>query len=274
MTTINLTLKKSATKSNIPIEAEIISPDNFFEKDLTEIGHLSVWRGNKELTISQVFTISGDHIKGGEIKDLKIILKGDLSKYKRIGQKMSEGLIDIKGSVGMHLGTQMAGGKIIVQEDADDFAGANMKGGEMHILGNAGHYLGGSVRGDWRGMSNGKIRVEGNIGNECGVWMRKGVIEIGGTVNLFLGIHMHNGLIVVDGDVEGRAGAEMTGGIIVIKGKLKKNLPSFEFVGKKKDIEIEKYGTIAGSFLEFKGDFAERKQGSMFLLESKNIHLL
>jgi len=274
MANINLTLKKSATKSNIPIEAEIISPDNFIDKDLMEISRLSVWRGNKELTINQVFTISGDHVKGGEIKNLKIILKGDLSKIKRIGQKMSDGLIDIKGSVGMHLGTQMAGGKIIVQENAGDFAGANMKGGEMHIFGNAGHYLGGSVRGDWRGMSNGKIRVEGNIGNECGVWMRKGVIEIGGNVNLFLGIHMHNGIIVVDGDVEGRAGAEMTGGIIVIKGKLKKNLPSFEFVGKKKGLEIEKYGIIADSFLEFKGDFAERKQGSMFLLESKNTHLL
>ena len=274
MAIINLTLKKSALKSNIPIEAEIISPDNFFEKDLSEISQLSIWRGNKELTISQVFTISGDHVKGGEIKDLQIILKGDLSKFKRIGQNMSEGLIDIKGSIGMHLGTQMSGGKIIVQENADDFAGANMKGGEMYILGNAGHYLGGSVRGDWRGMSNGKIRVEGNIGNECGVWMRKGIIEIGGNVNLFLGIHMHNGLIIVDGDVEERAGAEMTGGIIVIKGKLKKNLPSFEFVGKKNDIEIENYGIITGSYLEFKGDFAERKQGSMFLLESKNTHLL
>ncbi|MCG3252538.1 MAG: formylmethanofuran dehydrogenase subunit C [Candidatus Heimdallarchaeota archaeon] len=274
MTTVNLTLKKSATKSNIPIEAEIISPDNFFDKDLTEISQLSIWRGNKELTINQVFTISGNHVKGGEISDLKIILNGDLSKFKRIGQKMSEGLIDIKGSIGMHLGTHMTGGKIIVQENTDDFAGANMKGGEIHILGNAGHYLGGSVRGDWRGMSNGKIRVEGNIGNECGVWMRKGIIEIGGNVNLFLGIHMHNGLIVVDGDVEERAGAEMTGGIIVINGKLKKNLPSFEFVRKKEDIEIENYGIIAGNYLEFKGDFAERKQGSMFLLESKNTHLL
>ena len=104
--------------------------------------------------------------------------------------------------------------------------------------------------------------------------MRKGIIEIGGNVNMFLGIHMHNGLIIVDGDVEERAGAEMTGGIIVIKGKLKKNLPSFEFKGKKKDLEIDNYGRIPGNFLEFKGDYAERKQGSMFLLESKNSHLL
>ena len=89
MTTVNLTLKKSATKSNIPIEAEIISPDNFFDKDLTEISQLSIWRGNKELTINQVFTISGNHVKGGEISDLKIILNGDLSKFKRILCKRS-----------------------------------------------------------------------------------------------------------------------------------------------------------------------------------------
>ncbi|MBK5113664.1 MAG: formylmethanofuran dehydrogenase subunit C [Candidatus Heimdallarchaeota archaeon] len=274
MTNINLTLKNSATKSNIPIEAEIITPDNFFNKDLAEIGQLSIWRGNKELTISQIFTISGDHKKSEDITNLKINLKGDLSKIKRIGQEMTDGSIEIIGSIGMHLGTHMSGGKIVVQNDVGDFAGANMEGGEIHILGNAGHYLGGSVRGDWRGMSNGKIRVEGNIGNECGVWMRKGIIEIGGNVNMFLGMHMHNGVIVVDGDVEERAGAEMTGGIIAIKGKLNKNLPSFEYVGKKEDLEIDNYGKIVGSFLEFKGDFAERKQGSMFLLEDKNTHLL
>jgi formylmethanofuran dehydrogenase subunit C len=85
---------------------------------------------------------------------------------------------------------------------------------------------------------------------------------------------MHNGLIIVEGDVVERAGAEMTGGIIVIKGKLHKNLPSFEFLGKKQDLNFEGFGKIPGNFLEFKGDFAERKQGSMFLSESKNSHLL
>jgi len=274
MTNINLTLKKTVKISNIPIEAEVISPNHFYDKSLEEIGQLSIWRGNKELSINQMFSISGDHVKGDDINKLRIILKGDLSKFKRIGQEMTDGLIEIHSSVNMHLGSHMSGGKIVVQKNVDDFAGANMSGGEIHILGNAGHYLGGSVRGDWRGMSNGRIIVKGNIGNECGVWMRGGIIEIGGNAPMFLGIHMHDGLIIIEGEVEERAGAEMTGGVIVIKGTLRKNLPSFEFVGKRNDLELENYGKILGNFLEFKGDFAERKQGSMFLLESKNSHLL
>ncbi len=274
MASINLTLKKTAIKSNIPIEAEIISPDHFYNKDLDEISQLSIWRGNKELSISEMFSISGDHIKSDDIGKLKIILQGDLTKFKRIGQEMTDGFIEIRSSINMHLGSHMSGGKIFVQGNVDDFAGANMSGGEIHIQGNAGHYLGGSVRGDWRGMSNGRIKVDGNIGNECGVWMRGGIIEIGGNAPMFLGIHMHSGLIIIDGDVDERAGAEMTGGFIVIKGTLKKNLPSFEFTGKRNDLEFDDYGKIPGNFLEFIGDFAERKQGSMFLLENKNAHLL
>ena len=273
MSKITLTLKKTIKKPNIPIEAEIISPDNFFEKNLEEIQQLSIWRGNKEVHLKDVFSVKVEEGESTDIKDVEILLKGDLSNFKRIGQQMTNGTITVIGSVGMHLGVQMSGGKIIVTGDVDDFAGANMKGGELHIKGNAGHYLGGSVRGDWRGMTKGKIRVEGNVKNECGLWMRNGLIEINGGAEMFLGMHLHNGIIIVDGDVTERAGAEMTGGIIVIKGKLHKGLPSFEYQKTIDKLEIESYGIIDGSFLEFKGDFAERKQGTLYLSQNNNKHL-
>ncbi|MGC9780599.1 MAG: formylmethanofuran dehydrogenase subunit C [Candidatus Heimdallarchaeota archaeon] len=273
MTKITLTLRKTTKKPNIPIEAEIISPDNFAKKSIDEIRQLSIWRGNKEITLNDVFSIRGDENLGSEIKDIEILLKGELSTYKRIGQKMSDGTITVVGSIGMHLGVQMSGGKIIVTGNVDDFAGANMKGGELHIKGNAGHYLGGSVRGDWRGMTKGKIKVEGNVKNECGLWMRNGLIEINGGAKMFLGMHLHNGIIVIDGNVTERAGAEMTGGVIVIKGKLQKNLPSFEFQKTVENLEIKNYGIIEGSFLEFKGDYAERKQGTLYLFKKNNKHL-
>ncbi|MFW9923747.1 MAG: formylmethanofuran dehydrogenase subunit C [Candidatus Thorarchaeota archaeon] len=274
MKSILLKLKEPIEKPTIPIEAENISPDVFANKTLETIKQLSIWRGNKEIRLDEVFEITGDSLLEISAQDIAIELQGNLAKFKRIGQKMTAGIIKINGSVGMHLGEQMEGGKIIVEGDVHDFAGANMKDGEIHIKGNAGHYLGGSVRGEWRGMSGGRILVEGNVKNECGVWMRNGIIEIKGNATMFTGMHMHRGIIIVHGDIEERAGAEMTGGIIVICGKLHKNLPSFEYVKEITGIELEGYGKLPDTFYEFHGDFAEKKQGVMYVKTLQNNHLI
>ncbi|MHA1504130.1 MAG: formylmethanofuran dehydrogenase subunit C [Candidatus Heimdallarchaeota archaeon] len=274
MATIKLSLKKSYEKPHIPVEAEVISPDVFVEKSLEEIKQLLIWRGNKQLPLGDVFDISIEPTSLNDLEHTEIILDGELSRFKRIGQKMTGGKISVLGSIGMHLGFEMKDGLIIVDGSADDFAGANMTGGFLHIKGNAGHYLGGSIRGDWRGMKGGKIKVDGNVGNETGIWMRKGLIEIGGNAPMFLGMHLHRGTIIVHGDVTERAGAEMTGGTIVILGKLVKNLPSFEFIKKHDELILDDQTKIKGPLLEFKGDFAERKQGSLYLLEKNNKHLL
>ncbi|MCF2143632.1 MAG: formylmethanofuran dehydrogenase subunit C [Candidatus Heimdallarchaeota archaeon] len=274
MPTVKLVLKEPLEKPKIPIEAETISPDSFVKKTLAEIGELSVWKGNREMALQELFHLSGDDFLGDEIGNISIQLEGNLAKLKRVGQKMTSGTITINSSIGMHVGFQMKGGRIVVNGDADDFAGANMKGGELLITGNAGHYLGGSVRGDWRGMSGGKIHVKGSVKNECGVWMRNGLIEIGKSAGIFLGMHLHRGIIIVNGDVTERAGAEMTGGIIVIKGTLKELLPSFEFQRTVPELTLPDYGVIKQPFIEFKGDFAEKKQGLLYVAKEKNAHLL
>lgn len=274
MKQIILTQKQPVINPNIPIEADVISPDIFAKKSIEEIKKLIIWRGNRELALEEVFSLSGDEHTGDSLAEIEIVLIGELSKYKHIGEKMSEGKITIKSSIGMHLGSLMSGGKIVVEGDTGDFAGANMTGGDIHIQGNAGHYLGGSLRGNWRGMSGGKIKVDGNVLNECGIWMRKGIIEIDGSATMFLGMHMHRGTIIVHGDVIERAGAEMTGGEIIIFGKLHKNLPSFEFKEIINELPVGGFGTIKGPLLVFAGDYAERKQGKMFLLKKKNEHLI
>ncbi|MHA1154647.1 MAG: formylmethanofuran dehydrogenase subunit C [Candidatus Heimdallarchaeota archaeon] len=274
MKQFTLTQKKPVINPNIPIEADVISPDIFAKKSIEEIKKLIIWRGNRQLALEEIFNLTGAEHAGDCPEKIEILLTGELSKYKHIGEKMSAGKITIKGSIGMHLGSLMSGGKIVVEGDTHDFTGANMTGGEIHIQGNAGHYLGGSMRGNWRGMSGGKIKVDGNVLNECGVWMRKGIIEIDGSATMFLGMHMHRGTIIVHGDVIERAGAEMTGGEVIILGKLHRNLPSFEFKEIIDKLLVEGFGTIKGPLLVFAGDFAERKQGKMFLLKKKNEHLI
>ncbi len=274
MKQIILTQKQPVINPKIPIEADVISPDIFTKKSIEEIKQLIIWRGNRQLPLEEVFSLTGEEHVGDSTAEIEIVLIGELSKYKHVGEKMSAGKITIKSSIGMHLGSQMSGGKIIVEGDVHDFAGANMTGGEIQIQGNAGHYLGGSMRGNWRGMSGGKIKVDGNVLNECGIWMRKGIIEIDGSATMFLGMHLHRGTIIVHGDVIERAGAEMTGGEVIILGKLHKNLPSFEFKEIIDELPVEGFGTIKGPLLVFIGDYAERKQGKMFLLKKKNEHLI
>ncbi|MEA2070038.1 MAG: formylmethanofuran dehydrogenase subunit C [Asgard group archaeon] len=269
MKTISLIPKQDALKS-YPIEAEVITPDFFANKSLKEIGTLSVWQGNRKLPLSSLVSLSCDDSHLGSINTFQINMKGDFSKFKHVGEKMTGGKIIINGDIGMHLGVEMTGGQIHVEGSVDDFAGANISGGEIIIKGQAGHYLGGSLRGDWQGMKGGHIKIVGNVGNECGIWMRNGFIEITGDVSSFLGMHLHDGTIIVNGDVKDRAGASMTGGQIIINGTLGSILPSFEFKQKLSKITIKNYGELLGPFLEFKGDFAEKKQGTLYLLAEKN----
>ena len=152
MAPIELKLKKEPTFS---LEAESITPDNFKGKSDKEIGELRVFHGNEKSTIKTFFDVKG--AAGDNLDEIEILINGNLSKVKRIGEKMSGGSITISGDVGMHIGNTMSGGKIIVNGNADDWAGAMMEGGELEITGNAGNYVGGAYRGNWVGMTNGVI---------------------------------------------------------------------------------------------------------------------
>ena len=130
---IKLKLKK---QPSVPLEADVITPDNFAGKTAAEIKKLGLFHGKDEVKLGDFFDVSG---KSTEKDDTKIIIDGNLSYVKRIGEKMSNGEIVINGNVGMHVGSQMKGGKITVNGNADDWAGAMLQGGELEINGDAGN---------------------------------------------------------------------------------------------------------------------------------------
>ncbi len=260
MAEIKLKLKK---KTQFPLEADTISPDNFAGKTLSDIKKLTVYHGNEEKTIGDFFDVSG---KSGELKELKIIMDGDCSMVKRIGENMSGGEIEINGSVGMHVGSQMRGGKITVNGNADDWAGAMLKGGELVINGDAGHYVGAAYRGDWIGMTNGVIKVKGKVGIESMLWARnsKGANKwptlYCGSAGPFLGIHNHGGTIVVEGDCDRCVGGDQSRGTIVIKGKVSRLLPSYQKMGEVAEIDLPNGDKIKGKFIEYSGDHSVDKE--------------
>jgi formylmethanofuran dehydrogenase subunit C len=260
MKQITLTLRKPPA---LGLEAENISPDVFAGKSKDEIGDLTVFHGTKEHPLTDFFNVDGSAAEKPE--DTRIVVEGDLSKVKRVGQGMTAGEILIKGNVGLYVGAEMRGGRIVVEGDAGAFAGQQMRGGELIIRGNAGNYLGSSYRGNWRGMRGGTIIVEGSAGSENGEFMLGGKIHIKGDCGPFVGLHMKKGLIVVEGAVPGRAGAQMIGGTIVVNGRVDNMLPSFKLLGERENVSIDGE-TFEGVYLEYSGDHAEpRAKGRLYL---------
>jgi formylmethanofuran dehydrogenase subunit C len=206
----------------VPLETEVISPDQFLAKTTAEIAHLPVVFGNQNAQLGDFFTITG------ESSDGEIRVAGDLGRVKGIGTEMSQGRITIEGNAGMHLGAKMRGGEIIVLGNTGDWTGAEMRGGFIHVRGNAGHGLGGAYRGSPRGMNRGIILVDGNAGNEVGAIMRRGLIAVQGDVGDFAGAFMIAGTVIVFGHLGGRPGAGIKRGTIITF-HLPKLLPSFQY---------------------------------------------
>jgi len=255
-----------------PVQADCISPDVFLGKTLSEIEGLQVWESNKQRKLVELFKIEESQAENGA-QTAAINIWGDLSKVRRIGQRMKNGEITIKGDAGMHLGEEMRGGCIVVYGNAGAWTGSMMRAGTIEIHGNAADYLGAPYRGCSEGMHGGRIVVHGNVGTEAGAGMKKGLIKVYGTAGQFLGFRMHDGTIYVQGDCEGRAGACMVEGKIIVVGRLESVLPSFTVDGIRPKVKIEENEAAEGPLYVFLGDRAENGNGKLYVSKQKNPHL-
>lgn len=254
---------------DFPAGLDNITPDEFKDKSQEEIENISVYKGSKELKISDIFQVESEDSGGSEVE---IIIDGDIPNGKRLGKEMSEGKIKVLGDVGMYVGAFMSGGEIEIEGDAGSWAGQKMSGGKLLIKGDADEFLGATYRGDWEGMGGGKIIVEGNAGDQVGEWLDGGEIEINGNTGLHAGFHMKSGTILVNGDIEERVGGQMQGGNIVIKGALENVLPGFSYEEEVNGVEVN--GTsVEGEFIKFTGDKAEDGEGNLFVSKAENEHL-
>jgi formylmethanofuran dehydrogenase subunit C len=216
---------KPRKELKISVEAENISPDKFAGRTEKEIQSIEVWIGNHKTTIGELFSVK---VEGsGAAADTKLVLEGDFSRVKRIGEGMTAGLLMIKGNVDMHLGAKMSGGKITVTGNVDSWAGREMKGGELIIEGNTGYYLGAGYRGETCGMRGGKITVMGSALDYVGEHMCGGEILVKGNAGILPGLSNNGGRIVIEGST-GRPGSEMAKGTIIIKGMVDEMMPVFK----------------------------------------------
>lgn len=217
--TVTLRLKEPTT---IPIEADSIRPDLFVSRTLAEIKALPAFYGRRKVTLGDLFEIVGD-------RSDRVVVEGDLRHVKKIGLRMSQGRILVRGNAGLHLGAYMRGGEIVVEGDAADWAGAQIQGGFIRIRGNAGHRVGAAYPGEKRGANRGTIIVEGSAGREVGAKARRLLIAVQGDVGEFAGAYMLAGTIIVLGRVGKRAGAGSKRGTIVALGESPDILPTYRY---------------------------------------------
>jgi formylmethanofuran dehydrogenase subunit C len=202
---VRLTVKE---QPDVPLEAEVLSPDVIADLAHDAIGALPVFLGKRPYRVSDFF-----HVEGAGGDELEIL--GNAGKVKWMGRGMTRGKITIRGDAGMHLGAYMRGGTIEVLGNASDWVGAEMTEGLIRVSGNAGGQIGAAYRGSMRGMKGGTILIGGSAGLEVGMRMRRGVIVVGGRARDFAGLQMKGGTIFLLGGAELRAGAWMVRGTIV-----------------------------------------------------------
>jgi formylmethanofuran dehydrogenase subunit C len=249
MKTVILTL---TNPPELMLEGQNITPDNFAGKKAAEIAALDVWEGKQKSPLGNYFTVAGDG--GATAVETKIILRGDCTRVKRIGQQMTAGEIVIEGNADMYIGGWMKGGKIHVRGNVDSFCGIGMEGGELVIDGNAGHHLGASPRGEWRGMQGGLIRVAGDVGNDTATFINGGTIIVGGDADIHVSTHGEGGTVIIKGNAKGRVGGQMVKGDIYVYGMIENPLPGFKMVG---EVEQEVDG-VKALFAHYVGDLGER----------------
>lgn len=103
----------------------------------------------------------------------------------------------------------------------DDFFEVDGPGSEhIEIRGDAGR-----IKWIGRGMTRGRIAIEGNAGMHLGAYMKGGAIEVTGDVSDWIGAEMTGGTIHIRGSAGGQVGAAyrgslsgMNGGTILVEG--------------------------------------------------------
>jgi formylmethanofuran dehydrogenase subunit C len=262
--------------TTIPVEAEVIRPDNLMGKTCAEIAALPVQHGNAAVALGEFFRVEGSADDGA------VIVEGDCSRVKLLGAGMTSGSLTVHGDVGMHLGAEMTGGEIRVHGNAADWVGAEMRGGKIHVHGSAGHLVGAAYRGSRYGMRGGAILIDGKAGHEVGVGMRRGLVVVGGAGD-FAGASLIAGTVFVFGPSGLRAGAGMKRGTVAFFGPPPEILGTFRWVCTYEPVWVALYlrrlrawgypgvqGYTVGRWRRYCGDLVSLGKGEILVREGRN----
>lgn len=229
-TQVRLTLRQIPA---LPVEAEALNPENVTGKERDGIESLPLLVGNRPERVGDYFDVeviaTEDPADRNPAADglAALLLSGDLSRFKRLGEKMAAGWMRIDGPVGFHAGAFMNGGALTLLGDAGDYLGAHMQGGRIEVRGSAGHFTGAAYRGYNQGMTGGTILIHGDAGQMPGARMRRGLLVVRGCCGDAPGFGMRAGTVLIGGLAGVRSGADMVRGSVILLTRPEALLPTF-----------------------------------------------
>ena len=215
--TMAIRLRLENYRSKIPIRVGGILPDSEARSPLEEIKRRSIWVGNRPEELGELFAVTEFDTASLAGDDAGPVHRweGELTAVHEIGYGLQQGLIQVEGDTGRHVGARMLGGRIEVGGTVSDFLGAEMRGGQIRVRGNSGDWTGAVYPGTKSGVQGGSLWVSGHAGTGTGVAMRRGTILVGGSAGHHLGAEMRAGTILVGEGIEGSFGRGMIRGTII-----------------------------------------------------------
>jgi len=178
-----------------------------------QIEHLTVTHGNQIVPLAEFFDVTQS-----EGSDDALVLRGDLSRFDRIGWQMAAGSIDVEGNAGDLVGGGMTAGAVRVRGHAGVLAACEMAGGTLTIDGNAGDFAASTLPGSMDGMRGGTLIVKGHAGERFADRMRRGTALVFGNAGDFLASRMVAGTVAIGGAAGRHVGYGMRRGSVVLAG--------------------------------------------------------
>ena len=177
-----------------PLETEGLTPDRLATLSETAIAQLPVWSSRRAAQLGEFFEVHGSYASS-------VVVQGAGGHVHGIGEAMSGGVLDVRGSIG-------------------DDAGAGMSGGVLEVVGSCGDRLGAARPGAPRGMTGGEIVVRGRAGNGVAASCRRGLLVVVGDVGTGAAHGMIAGSLFVFGRTAAGAGQFNKRGSLVSLGGL------------------------------------------------------
>ncbi|HEY7670544.1 MAG TPA: formylmethanofuran dehydrogenase subunit C [Hyphomicrobium sp.] len=201
-----------------------LTPAHLAQMSAADISKLVVGTSKRQLTVGDLFTVSG---KPGD----RIVIQGGSTRLDFIGAGLSEGTMIVEGDAGICAGRSMRGGKLEIRGDAGAWLASDASGGLVHLKGSAAGMVGGLRAGDRFGMTGGTVVVDGDAGDRVGERMRRGIILVRGRCGTYAGARMIGGTIWAEQGFGAAAGLLLRRGTL-IGPSVDGMLPTFADAGK------------------------------------------
>jgi formylmethanofuran dehydrogenase subunit C len=256
------------------VNADRLLPAALSAMPVAEIERLVLPASNETCKVGDVFDVVRVE---GELAT--VVIEGNAQWLDRLGAKMTDGRIDVRGASGDYAGFQMTGGELCIDGDSGHFTGCEMRGGRLSVTGNCGDFAAGALPGDMEGMTGGTLTIHGTTGARLGDRMRRGLVLVGGDAGECAASRLVAGTICIAGKVGAHAGYGMRRGTLLLTQTPGQIPPTFAEGGRGFDVfwsllvrslaaEIAPFSGLDASVLprRYAGDLAVDGRGEVLIV--------